>query len=134
MPKEDTEQEKRFNKNKHRANGRSYGDLSEEERNSKLNGYAEMDTVEGVKGSKMLMTLINKKTSFLFGIPISSKKQENIIKELDKLENIKWDIFCLSITTVTLWTRIAMNLTKDHQSLWVPSRTCLLHNQKVLLN
>ena len=36
-----------------------------------------MDTVEGIKGSKLLMTLINKKTSFLFGIPIRNKKQEN---------------------------------------------------------
>jgi len=100
MPKEDTEQEKRFNKNKHRANGRSYGDLSEEERKSKLNGFAEMDTVEGVKGSKMLMTLINKKTSFLFGIPISSKKQENIIKELDKLELTMKDKFKLILEKI----------------------------------
>lgn len=85
-PKEEDKKERKQNIAKHRANGRSYGDLSEEEKNQKIEGFAEMDTVEGVKGSKLLMTLINRKTSFLFGIPISNKKQENIIKELDKLE------------------------------------------------
>ena len=84
--KEEDKKERKHNREKHRANGRSYGDLSEEEKREKLEGFAEMDTVEGVKGSKLLMTLINKKTSFLFGIPINNKKQESIIKELDKLE------------------------------------------------
>ena len=84
-PKEE-KRERNPNREKHRANGRSYGDLSEEEKTQKLDGFGEMDTVEGIKGSKLLMTLINKKTSFLFGIPINNKKQESIIKELDKLE------------------------------------------------
>ncbi|MDO5557950.1 MAG: IS30 family transposase [Clostridia bacterium] len=85
-PKKEIKKEIKHNTGKHRANGRSYGDLSKEEKENKLEGFAEMDTVEGIKGSKLLMTLINKKTSFLFGIPISNKKQENIIKELNKLE------------------------------------------------
>ena len=82
-PKEE-KRERNSNREKHRANGRSYGDLSEEEKRQKLNGFGEMDTVEGIKGSKLIMTLINKKTSFLFGIPISDKKQESIIRELEK--------------------------------------------------
>lgn len=100
IPKEETKKEKRNNREKHRANGRSYGDLSEEERRSKLDGFGEMDTVEGIKGSKMLMTLINRKTSFLFGIPISSKKQENIKKELDKLELTMKDKFKLILEKI----------------------------------
>ena len=97
---EDEEKEKKHNREKHRANGRSYGDLSEEERRQKLDRFAEMDTVEGVKGSKLLMTLINRKTSFLFGIPISNKKQESIIKELDKLELTMEDKFKLILEKI----------------------------------
>ena len=59
-----------------------------------------MDTVEGIKGSKLLMTLINKKTSFLFGIPINNKKQESIIKELDKLEITMKDKFKLILEKI----------------------------------
>ena len=99
-PKENEEKERKHNREKHRANGRSYGDLTEEERKNKIDGFAEMDTVEGVKGNKMLMTLINRKTSFLFGIPISSKKQENIIKELDKLEITMEDKFKLILEKI----------------------------------
>ncbi len=91
-PKEE-KRERNPNREKHRANGRSYGDLTEEEKKQKLDGFGEMDTVEGIKGSKLLMTLINRKTSFLFGIPISNKKQETIIKELDKLEITMEDKF-----------------------------------------
>lgn len=84
-PKEERK-ERKCNRDKHRANGRSYGDLTKEEKENKLERFAEMDTVEGIKGGKLLMTLINRKTSFLFAIPISSKKQENIIEEIDKIE------------------------------------------------
>ena len=45
-----------------------------------------MDTVIGVPGGKLLLTLINKQTSFLFGLPVQDRKQETIIKEIDKLE------------------------------------------------
>lgn len=98
-PKEE-EKERKHNREKHRANGRSYGDLTEEERKNKLDGFAEMDTVEGIKGSKMLMTIMNRKTSFLFGIPIKNKKQENIIKELDKLELKMEDKFKLILEKI----------------------------------
>ena len=91
--RKEEKRERKANREKHRANGRSYGDLSEEEKTQKLDGFGEMDTVEGIKGSKLLMTLINKKTSFLFGIPIRNKKQESIIRELDKLEIIMKDKF-----------------------------------------
>ncbi|MCQ2976378.1 MAG: IS30 family transposase [Bacteroidales bacterium] len=98
-PKEE-KRERNPNREKHRANGRSYGDLSEEEKTQKLDGFGEMDTVEGIKGSKLLMTLINKKTSFLFGIPINNKKQESIIKELDKLEITMKDKFKLILEKI----------------------------------
>lgn len=98
-PKEE-EKERRHNREKHRANGRSYGDLSKEEKEQKLDGFAEMDTVEGVKGSKLLMTLINRKTSFLFGIPIGNKKQESIIKELNNLELTMEDKFKLILEKI----------------------------------
>ena len=93
--KEEPKEERKHSTGKHRANGRSYGDLSKEERENKLEKFAEMDTVEGIKGSKLLMTLINRKTSFLFGIPIRNKKQENIIEELNRLENTMKDKFKL---------------------------------------
>lgn len=99
-PKGEKEERKHYNREKHRANGRSYGDLREEERTQKLERFGEMDTVEGVKGSKLLMTLINRKTSFLFGIPISSKTQESIIKELDKLEITMQDKFKLILEKI----------------------------------
>lgn len=86
--REEKKERRKHNTGNHRANGRSYGDLSKEEKENKIEGFAQMDTVEGIKGRKLLMTLINKKTSFLFGIPINSKKQENIIGELNKLELI----------------------------------------------
>ena len=92
--KEKKEKVKReSNRSKHRANGRSYDDLSDEEKRNKQDGFSEMDTVEGIKGSKLLMTLVYRKNSFLFGIPINNKKQESIIKELDNLELILGDKF-----------------------------------------
>ena len=98
--RKEEKRERKANREKHRANGRSYGDLSEEEKTQKLDGFCEMDTVEGIKGSKLLMTIINKKTSFLFGIPISNKKQENIIRELDKLEITMKDKFKLILEKI----------------------------------
>lgn len=73
-------------RSKHRGNGRSYHDLTEEEKQQRKAGYGQMDTVIGVPGGKLLLTLINKQTSFLFGLPVKDRKQETIIKEIDKLE------------------------------------------------
>jgi len=73
-------------KRKHRNNGRSYDDLPDIAKGNDEFGYVEMDTVEGVKGGKLLLTLVEKSTSFLFGIPISNKTQKCIVDELNELE------------------------------------------------
>lgn len=78
--------EKKADRSKHRGNGRSYHDLTEEDKQQRKAGYGQMDTVIGVPGGKLLLTLINKQTSFLFGLPVQDRKQETIIKEIDKLE------------------------------------------------
>lgn len=85
QPKEE-KKEKRIDKSKHRANGRSFNDLTEEEQIGRKERIGQMDTVIGTPGGKLLLTLLNKETSFLFGIPVDNKKQETIIKEIDKLE------------------------------------------------
>lgn len=92
--------ERQSKKDKHRVNGRSYGDLTEEEKNKKLDGYGQMDTVIGKPGEKLLLTILNKKTSFLFGLPVKDKKQETIIKEIDKLEIAIADKFKLILEKI----------------------------------
>ena len=84
-PKEETVERTR-DTSKHRANGRSYGDLTEEEKTQRKKGIGQMDTVIGTQGGKVLLTLLNKETSFLFGMPMPDRKNETIIKEIDKLE------------------------------------------------
>lgn len=76
----------RVNKTKNRANGRSVHDITEHEREN--NNICEMDTVEGIKGGKLLFTLITSREHFMFGLPISSKTQENIVRGLDNLEEV----------------------------------------------
>lgn len=82
--KEETEKKRYISK--HRENGRSFNDLTEEEQKGRKEGIGQMDTVIGIPGGKLLLTVLNKETSFLFGIPVENKKQETIIKEIDKLE------------------------------------------------
>ena len=82
----DEEKEKKKDKSKHRSNGRSINDLTKEEQTGRKERIGQMDTVIGTPGEKLLLTLLNKETSFLFGIPVENKKQETIIKEIDKLE------------------------------------------------
>ena len=98
VKEEKTERQSR--NDKHRANGRSYGDLTEEEKQGKLDRCGQMDTVIGKPGGKLLLTLLNKKTSFLFGIPIQDKKQETIIKEIDQLEITIADKFKLILEKI----------------------------------
>ncbi len=98
-PKNEERQTKE-DRNKHRANGRSYHDLTEEEQTKRKAGYGQMDTVIGVPGGKLLLTLVNKQTSFLFGLPVADKKQETIIKELDKLEITIEDKFKLILEKI----------------------------------
>ena len=101
--KRKTKNEKRetkADKSKHRANGRSYHDLTEEEQTQRKAGYGQMDTVIGTPGGKLLLTLVNKQTSFLFGLPVTDKRQETIIKEIDKLEVIIEDKFKLILEKI----------------------------------
>lgn len=98
-PKEE-ERENRVDRSKHRENGRSIGDLTQDERAERKKGIGQMDTVIGTPGGKVLLTLLNKETSFLFGLPISNKKQETIIKEIDKLELTIEDKFKLILKKV----------------------------------
>ena len=59
-----------------------------------------MDTVIGTPGGKLLLTLLNKETSFLFGIPVENKKQETIIEQLDKIETTIGDKFKLILEKI----------------------------------
>ena len=92
QPKEE-EKEKRRDRSKHRANGRSINDLTQEEQTERKEGIGQMDTVIGIPGGKLLLTVLNKETSFLFGIPIENKKQETIIEQIDKIETTIGDRF-----------------------------------------
>ena len=91
------EKRKPSDKLKHRDNGRSYDDLPDIAKGKTEYGHMQMDTVEGVKGGKILLTLLEKNTSFLFGLPMDDKKQTSVIAELNKLYNVLsnefWDMF-----------------------------------------
>lgn len=82
--KEKSEIKRQPNRSKNRANGRSVHDITEEQ--LKLEKTFEMDTVEGIKGGKLLLTIITRKQHFMFGLPILSKHQNNIENELNELE------------------------------------------------
>ena len=99
QPKEE-EKEKRNARSKHRANGRSYEDLKQEEQTGRKERIGQMDTVIGTPGGKLLLTLLNKETSFLFGIPVENKKQETIIEQLDKIETTIGDKFKLILEKI----------------------------------
>lgn len=91
---------KKKDKSKHRSNGRSINDLTKEERTGRKERIGQMDTVIGTPGEKLLLTLLNKETSFLFGIPVENKKQETIIKEIYKLEIALADKFKLILEKI----------------------------------
>ena len=99
QPKEE-EKEKRNARSEHRANGRSYEDLTQEEQTGRKERIGQMDTVIGTPGGKLLLTLLNKETSFLFGIPVENKKQETIIEQLDKIEITIGDRFKLILEKI----------------------------------
>lgn len=71
-------------KAKHRENGRSVHDMTEEEKLSK--NIVEMDTVEGKKGGNLLLTMIFKEQKFMLGLPMVSKHMANVVAEMDKIE------------------------------------------------
>ena len=99
QPKEE-EKEKRRDRSKHRANGRSINDLTQEEQTGRKERIGQMDTVIGTPGGKLLLTLLNKETSFLFGIPMENKKQETIIEQLDKIETTIGEKFKLILEKI----------------------------------
>lgn len=80
------EEKTRVKINRNRVCGRSVHDITQEDK-EKIN-ICEMDTVEGIKGGKLLFTLITSREHFMFGLPISSKTQEQIVKNLDNLEEV----------------------------------------------
>ncbi len=99
QPKE-KEKENKEDRSKHRENGRSFNDLTEEEKKGRKEKIGQMDTVIGTPGGKLLLTIINKETSFLFGIPVKNKKQATIIQEIDKLERTLEDKFKLILEKI----------------------------------
>ena len=50
--------------------------------------YIEMDTVEGKKGGKVLLTLLIREYNFMIIRLLPDKTAESVVKEFDKLENI----------------------------------------------
>lgn len=79
--------EKRNTVKGHQLNGRSIEDLSVEERNFRPLGIVELDTVEGIKGSELLFTIMFPCFSLMLGFKIKQKSQEEIGKILDELED-----------------------------------------------
>ena len=79
--------EKRAGKlpSRHQLNGRSIEDLSEEELERPL-GVAEMDTVEGIKGGAVLLTLMIPKYSLMLAFKMKSKTQAEVSLKLNILE------------------------------------------------
>lgn len=72
----------------HQLNGRSIEDLTQDERDTRPLGFVEMDTVEGIKGGELLFTMMFPCFSLMLAYKIPSKTQEEVIKVLDKLEDI----------------------------------------------
>ena len=70
---------------KHQLNGRSIEDLSEEELSRPL-GVAEMDTVEGIKGGAVLLTLMIPKYSLMLAFKMESKSAAQVKLKLNILE------------------------------------------------
>ena len=80
----------------HQLNGRSIEDLSLEDKTMPL-GVTEMDTVEGIKGGAVLLTILIPKYSLMLAYKMKSKSQEEVKLRLDilefKLKNIFYVIF-----------------------------------------
>ncbi len=70
----------------HQLNGRSIEDLTQEERETMPLGFAEIDTVEGIKGGELLLTLMVPCFSLMLAFKIKQKTQEEVNKKLDELE------------------------------------------------
>jgi len=69
-------------------NGRTYDDFQKIIRENPSTPIVEMDTVEGIKGGKVLLTLLFRSCSFMLAFLLESKTQEvvkNIFNELNEL-------------------------------------------------
>lgn len=86
---------------KHRENGRSIHDRPKEIETRQTIGHMEMDTVEGIKGSSLVQTILERKTDFVFGTKIKNKKQESIIETLNNMEQKAKETFTEFIETIT---------------------------------
>jgi len=69
----------------HQLNGRSIENLPDELKSRPL-GVAEMDTVEGIKGGALLLTLMIPKYSLMLAYKISAKTYKEVKLKLDTLE------------------------------------------------
>ena len=69
----------------HQLNGRSIENLSDEELKRPL-GVSEMDTVEGIKGGAVLLTLMIPKYSLMLAFKMKAKNQKEVKLKLDTLE------------------------------------------------
>lgn len=79
----------------HQLNGRSIENLSEEDKKYPL-GVAEIDTVEGIKGKALLLTIMIPKYSLMLAFKIKNKKQEEVKLKFDILEfKLKEDFYTL---------------------------------------
>ena len=76
----------------HQLNGRSIEDLNEEDLERPL-GVAEMDTVEGIKGKAVLLTLMIPKYSLMLAFRMKSKTQSEVKMRLNILEFKLGDFF-----------------------------------------
>ena len=74
--------------------GRTYEDFQKLLENSHGLQVVEMDTVEGVKGGKVLLTLLFRNFNFMIAILLEDKTSSSVKKALDKIEeNIGTNIF-----------------------------------------
>ena len=67
-------------------NGRTYNDFLIFTSNHKKMNICEMDTVEGNKGGKVFLTIIIRKTKFMFIRLLDKKNIASVNKEIDKLK------------------------------------------------
>jgi IS30 family transposase len=65
--------------------GRSYDDFQKLLKENPTTAIVEMDTVEGTKGGKVLLTMMFRNCSLMLAFLLESKTQENVQKVFDEL-------------------------------------------------
>jgi len=68
--------------------GRTYDDFQKMLKESALTSVVEMDTVEGVKGGKVLLTMMFRNCSLMLLFLMDAKTQENVNKIFDNLTEV----------------------------------------------